>query len=189
MVWASIAALIETLSLAKSPIFVWARGPGHERTRCCRCEQANAAAYRCFFAVLGVPRICLAFGGANAECGPACRVSVGVLVCRPRCPGRFVGLGLDFYRSRRWRTRPEGWLGPLVFAGEAIASAGFIGFTGLIAALGFDALSFPLGLAAGLALMAVLVAPRFALYPVESIGGFFTARSEGCGRAAWRLEL
>lgn len=73
----------------------------------------------------------------------------------------------------------ESVLGPLVFAGEAIASAGFVGYAGLIAALGYDALSYPLGVAAGLTLMTVLVAPRFVLYPVSSVAGFFTARFGG----------
>lgn len=73
----------------------------------------------------------------------------------------------------------EGALGPLVFAGETIASAGFVGYAGLIAALGFDALSYPLGVAAGLTLMTVLIAPRFVLYPVASVAGFFTARFGG----------
>lgn len=73
----------------------------------------------------------------------------------------------------------EGVLGPLVFSGEAIASAGFIGYAGLIAALGFDALSYPLGVASGLALMAILIAPRFVLYPVSTLAGYFTARFGG----------
>ena len=73
----------------------------------------------------------------------------------------------------------EGALAPAVFAGESIGSAGFVGYAGLIALLGFDALSYPLGVAAGLALMAILIAPRFALYPVATSAGFFTARFGG----------
>ena len=64
-------------------------------------------------------------------------------------------------------------------AGEAIGSAGVIGSVGAIAALGYDGLAFPLGLAAGLALLAMIVAPRFSLYPVQTIAGFFSARYGG----------
>ncbi len=73
----------------------------------------------------------------------------------------------------------------LILAGEAIGATGFIGFAGAIATLGFDGLVYPLGLAAGLALLALLIAPRFALYPVRSIGGFFGARYGG----AWPRRL
>lgn len=73
----------------------------------------------------------------------------------------------------------EGVAGPLVFAGEAIGSAGFIAYAGLIALLGYDGLSYPLGVAAGLALMAILIAPRFVLYPVSTVAGFLTARFGG----------
>ena len=67
----------------------------------------------------------------------------------------------------------------LRFAGETLGSAGFIGFAGAIAALGFDGLAYPLGVVAGLALMAILIAPRFVLYPVTSMTGFFAARYGG----------
>ncbi len=67
----------------------------------------------------------------------------------------------------------------LRFAGETLGSAGFIGFAGAIAALGFDGLAYPLGIVAGLALMAILIAPRFVLYPVTSMTGFFAARYGG----------
>lgn len=73
----------------------------------------------------------------------------------------------------------EGLLGPAVFAGEVIGSAGFIAFAGLAALVGYDALSYPLGVAAGLALMAILIAPRFVLYPVSTMAGYFTARFGG----------
>lgn len=73
----------------------------------------------------------------------------------------------------------EGLVAPAVFAGEAIGSAGFIGYAGLIAALGFDALSLPLGAVAGLVLMAILIAPQFVLQPVASVPGYFTARFGG----------
>ncbi|HMN36806.1 MAG TPA: DUF4212 domain-containing protein [Hyphomicrobium sp.] len=82
------------------------------------------------------------------------------------------------WRAAGERSR-EGMLGPLVFSGEAIASAGFVGYAGLIAALGFDALSYPLGVTSGLALMVILIAPRFVLYPVSTIAGFFTSRFGG----------
>jgi putative solute:sodium symporter small subunit len=90
-----------------------------------------------------------------------------------------AGLALLFARRVRAAKSGEGLLGSAVFAGEAIGSAGFIGYAGLIALVGFDALSYPLGVAAGLALMAILIAPRFALYPVATTGGFFTARFGG----------
>lgn len=73
------------------------------------------------------------------------------------------------------------------FAGEAVGAAGLIGFTGFIAAIGYDALALPLGLVAGLTLLAILVAPRFVLYPVRSIGGFFAIRYGG--NSARRLAL
>ena len=73
----------------------------------------------------------------------------------------------------------EGTAPSLAFAGEAIASAGFIGFVGQIAALGFDGLAYPLGVVAGFSLLAILVAPRFVLYPVSTTGGFFTERFGG----------
>lgn len=73
------------------------------------------------------------------------------------------------------------------FAGEAIGAAMLVGFTGFIAAIGYDGLALPLGLVAGLTLLAILVAPRFVLYPVRSIGGFFAVRYGGT--AARRLAL
>jgi putative solute:sodium symporter small subunit len=90
-----------------------------------------------------------------------------------------AGLGWLFTRRAGGERGREGVVGPLVFAGECIASAGFIGYAGLIAALGFDALSFPLGVTAGLTLMAILVAPRFVLYPAATVAGYFTARFAG----------
>lgn len=73
----------------------------------------------------------------------------------------------------------EGVAPSLRFAGEAIGSAGVIGSVGAIAALGYDGLAFPLGLAAGLALLTLIVAPRFSLYPVQTIAGFFSTRYGG----------
>ena len=81
----------------------------------------------------------------------------------------------------------ERWGPSLSFAGEAIGAAGLIGFAGAIATIGFDGLVYPLGLAAGLALLTILVAPRFALYPVRSIGGFFNARYGSVW--PWRLAV
>lgn len=82
-----------------------------------------------------------------------------------------------------WRAKGqhkrEGFVGPAVFAGEVIGSAGFIAYAGLVALIGYDALSYPLGVASGLALMAILIAPRFVLYPVATSGGYFTARFGG----------
>lgn len=90
-----------------------------------------------------------------------------------------AGLALLFARRAGGSHGREGLLAPAVLAGESIGSAGFIGYAGLIALVGFDALSYPLGVAAGLALMAILIAPRFALYPVSTAAGFFTARFGG----------
>ncbi len=84
------------------------------------------------------------------------------------------------FAMRAGGTRGTGGLmPPLAFAGEAIGAVGVVGFAGAIAALGYDGLAYPLGMAAGLALLAILIAPRFALYPVRSISGFFVARYGG----------
>lgn len=64
-------------------------------------------------------------------------------------------------------------------AGEATGAAVIIGFAGAIASLGFGGLSLPLGLVAGLSFMTIAIAPRFVLYPVRSIGGFFVLRFGG----------
>ena len=58
-----------------------------------------------------------------------------------------------------------------------------LGFTGYIAAMGYDGLALPLGMVAGVALLAILVAPRFVLYPVQSISGFFAVRYGGSADA------
>lgn len=82
-----------------------------------------------------------------------------------------------------WRaggiTSGEGAAPPLNFASEALGAVGLIGFVGAVAALGYDGLAFPLALTAGLALMAMFISPRFVLYPVRSLGGFFTLRYGG----------
>ncbi len=71
-------------------------------------------------------------------------------------------------------------IGPaLVFAGEIVGAVALLGFTGYIAAMGFDGLALPLGMVAGVALLAILIAPRFVLYPVQSISGFFAMRYGG----------
>ncbi|HVZ05918.1 sodium:solute symporter family transporter [Hyphomicrobium sp.] len=70
----------------------------------------------------------------------------------------------------------EGPWPSLAFAGEAVGAATLLGFTGFIAALGYDGLALPLGLVAGLTLLTILVAPRFVLYPARSISGFFAFR-------------
>lgn len=64
-------------------------------------------------------------------------------------------------------------------AAEAMGAAAVIGFAGAIASVGFGGLSLPLGLVAGLSLMTIAIAPRFVLYPVRSIGGFFALRFGG----------
>ena len=90
-----------------------------------------------------------------------------------------AALALVFAGRAGGRRCQEGY-GPAVrMAGEMVTSAGFIGFGGLIAAMGFDGLAYPLGIAAGLALIAIFIAPRFALYPSSTFAGFFTARYGG----------
>lgn len=73
----------------------------------------------------------------------------------------------------------EGIRPALVFAGEIVGAVALLGFTGYIAAMGYDGLALPLGMVAGVALLAILVAPRFVLYPVQSISGFFAIRYGG----------
>ena len=73
----------------------------------------------------------------------------------------------------------EGIRPALIFAGEIVGAVALLGFTGYIAAIGYDGLALPLGLVAGVALLAILVAPRFVLYPVQSISGFFAIRYGG----------
>ncbi len=90
-----------------------------------------------------------------------------------------VALAWVFTRYAGGEQAREALARPLVIAGEVIASAGFVGFVGLIASLGFDGLSYPLGVVAGLALLVILIAPRFVLYPVSTAGGFFTERFGG----------
>lgn len=90
-----------------------------------------------------------------------------------------AGLTLVFAASAGGDARGDGMAPSFRLAGEAIGSAGVIGAIGAIAALGYDGLAFPLGMAAGLALLAIAIAPRFALYPVSTIAGFFTARYGG----------
>jgi cation/acetate symporter len=96
--------------------------------------------------------------------------------------GAIIGLValVAFYA---WRaggaSAPEG-IGPaLVFAGECVGAFALLGFTGYIAAMGYDGLALPLGMVAGIALLAILIAPRFVLYPVQSISGFFAIRYGG----------
>lgn len=84
------------------------------------------------------------------------------------------------YAQRSGGTSPRESIGPaLVFAGEIVGAAALLGFTGYIAAIGYDGLALPLGMVAGVALLAILIAPRFVLYPVQSIGGFFAMRYGG----------
>ena len=90
-----------------------------------------------------------------------------------------AALGLVFASRAGGERSANDMLSPLVFAGEAIGAAGFLGFAGAIAALGYDGLAYPLGLAAGFALLVILKAPRFVLYPARSIGGYFFARYGG----------
>ena len=68
---------------------------------------------------------------------------------------------------------------------ETIGAASFIGFTGVIAAYGFDGLAFPLGIAAGMALLAILIAPRFAQTQSTSVAAYFASRFGG----VWPMRL
>ena len=88
--------------------------------------------------------------------------------------GRWPSDGRRITPGARFRRRGDG-------------AVTIIGFTGYIAALGYDGLALPLGLAAGMALLAIVVAPRFVLYPVRSISGFFAIRYGG--GATRRLAL
>ena len=104
--------------------------------------------------------------------------------------GALIGLALlaiAYARRAGGQATGEGLRPALVFAGEATGAVTIIGFTGYIAALGYDGLALPLGLVAGMALLAIVVAPRFVLYPVRSISGFFAVRYGG--GATRRLAL
>jgi cation/acetate symporter len=88
-------------------------------------------------------------------------------------------LALNFAGVAGGDASGDGIVPSLRLSGEVIGSLGVIGCTGAIASLGYDGLAYPLGLAAGLALLAIIVAPRFVLYPARTIGGFFMARFGG----------
>lgn len=93
--------------------------------------------------------------------------------------GAIIGLValVALYAWRAGGTSAREGVGPaLVFAGECVGAVALLGFTGYIAAMGYDGLALPLGMVAGIALLAILVAPRFVLYPVQSISGFFAIR-------------
>lgn len=96
--------------------------------------------------------------------------------------GAIIGLValVAFYAWRAGGTPGREGIGPaLAFAGESVGAVALLGFTGYIAAMGYDGLALPLGMVAGIALLAILVAPRFVLYPVQSISGFFAMRYGG----------
>lgn len=88
-------------------------------------------------------------------------------------------LALVFARRAGGTGTGEGVRPALQVAGDVMGAAMIIGLTGAIAATGYDGLALTLGLAAGLALATLLIAPRFVLYPVASIGGFFAQRFGG----------
>ncbi len=96
--------------------------------------------------------------------------------------GAIIGLValVSIYAWRAGGTSSREGIGPaLIFAGETVGAVALLGFTGYIAAMGYDGLALPLGMVAGVALLAILVAPRFVLYPVQSISGFFALRYGG----------
>jgi cation/acetate symporter len=94
-------------------------------------------------------------------------------------PVALVALAMTFAARARGDKAGEGVVPSLRLASEVIGSLGVIGCVGAIATLGYDGLAFPLGIAGGIALLAFAVAPRFALYPVGTIAGFFRARYGG----------
>ena len=66
-----------------------------------------------------------------------------------------------------------------LISAEAVGGAAFVGFAGAVAALGFDGLAFPLGVAAGLALLAILIAPRLDSAQASSVVDYFGSRFGG----------
>lgn len=96
--------------------------------------------------------------------------------------GSLIGLAilaLVFSRRARAETTGEGIRPALVYGVEALGALAVIGAAGALVTLGYDGLSLAIGLVAGMALVTMIVAPRFVLYPVQSIGGFFAARYGG----------
>lgn len=65
---------------------------------------------------------------------------------------------------------------PMALAAETISGAGLVGFTGTIAIMGQDGLAFPLGVSAGLAFLAIFIAPRLADENYRSLSGYFKQR-------------
>lgn len=101
------------------------------------------------------------------------------------CLWLLAALALGFQQLAARGEHGERRAGSLTFAGEAIGAAGAIGFISAIAVHGFDGLAYPLGVVAGLALMAILVAPRFARLQAGSFADFFSLRFGG----RWAAQL
>jgi len=102
--------------------------------------------------------------------------------------GSLIGLAilaLVFSRRARAESTGEGMRPALVYGVEALGALAVIGAAGALVTLGYDGLSLAIGLVAGMALMTIIVAPRFVLYPAQSIGGFFAARYG----SAWARRL
>lgn len=70
------------------------------------------------------------------------------------------------------------------FAAEALPAAGTLGLIGVVAATGFDGLALPLGFAAGLALLTIVVAPWFAATGRRSLPAVFFAHSNSTATGA-----
>ncbi|MGL4395731.1 MAG: sodium:solute symporter family transporter [Hyphomicrobium sp.] len=87
-----------------------------------------------------------------------------------------VALALIYARRAGGDRQGEGAGGAVRLAADLISGAVFLAFAGAIAALGYDGLALPLGVVAGAALLAILIVPRFALYPVRSLAEFFDVR-------------
>jgi cation/acetate symporter len=123
---------------------------------------------------IGLPLIALTLNAVKLAGFPLGFLTTAVLILV-----LLAVLALVFARRAGGESQHEGLSPSLRLAGEAIGSAGVIGSVGAVAALGYDGLAFPLGVAAGFALLTILIAPRFSLYPSRTIAGFFVARYGG----------
>ncbi|MBA2126405.1 DUF4212 domain-containing protein [Hyphomicrobium methylovorum] len=124
--------------------------------------------------VVGLPLLALSFNLFRVGGAP-----VGYWITAQGAALGLVALVLVYSRLAGGKPEGEGIRPALVFAGEIVGAAVLIGYTGYVAAVGYDGLALPLGLVGGVALLAILAAPRFVLYPVRSISGFFTVRYGG----------
>ncbi len=123
--------------------------------------------------------VVLPLGALTLNALPFAGYPLGFWIAAQGAPIGLAAVALVYsWRARASRGR-EGWGPPLALAGEAVGAAAVVGFAGAVAALGYDGLALSLGLIAGLALMAIAVAPRYSLYPANSLSEFFAARFGG----------